>query len=85
MAPSLIFGFGAITSNPTSPDPIIAVAHAIVGASAWLCGAYLAWHWRLQPTTAECFKRKKFMKPVLYAWLTAAILGVGFYIYYYIL
>ncbi len=85
MAPSLIFGFGAITSNPLGPGPLISVAHAVVGATAWLCGAYLSWHWRLQPTTAECFKRKKFMKPVLYTWLTAAILGVGFYIFYYIL
>jgi hypothetical protein len=85
MAPSLIFGFGAITSNPIGPGPLITIAHAVVGATAWLCGAYLSWVWRLKPATAECFKRKKLMKPVLYTWLAAAILGVGFYIFYYIL
>ena len=84
MAPSLILGFGAITSNPIGPGPLITVAHTIIGASAWLTAAYLAWVWRLQPATAECFKRKKMMKPVLYVWLAAAVLGVCFYIYYYI-
>jgi hypothetical protein len=58
---------------------------AVVGATAWLYGAYLSLVWRLKPATAECFKRKRLMKLVLYTWLAAAILGVGFYIFYYIL
>ena len=85
MVPSLILGFGAITSNPLGPGPLITIAHAVVGASAWLYGAYLSVVWRFKPATAECFKRKGMMRPVLYAWLAAAILGVGFYAYYYVL
>lgn len=84
MAPSLIFGFGVITSNPLGPGSLITVAHAVVGAIAWLYGAYLGWVWKLRPAIAECFKRKNLMKPVLYAWLAAAVLGVGFYAYYYL-
>ena len=85
MVPSLIFGFGAITSNPLGSGSLISVVHAIIGTIAWLYGAYLAWVWKLKPATVECFKRKNLMKPVLYAWLAAAVLGVGFYAYYYLL
>lgn len=85
MVPSLILGFGAIASDFISAGPLISVAHAIVGTIAWLYGAYLSWVWRLKPATAECFKRKKLMKPVLYTWLGATTLGVIFYIYYYII
>jgi hypothetical protein len=84
MVPSLILNFGAITSNPLGPGPLVSVAHSIAGTVAWLYAAYLAWVWRLKPATIECFKRKNWMKPVLYAWLAAAALGVGFYVYYYI-
>jgi len=85
MVPSLVLGFGAITSDPLGPGPLITVAHAIVGAIAWLYGAYLSLVWRLRPATAECFKRKNLMRPVLYTWLAAAALGVGFYAYYYLI
>jgi hypothetical protein len=84
MVPSLILGFGAITSDPIGPGPLISIVHSIVGAIAWLYGVYFTWVWRLRPTTVDCFKRKKMMKPVLYTWLAAAVLGVGFYVYYYI-
>jgi hypothetical protein len=84
MVPSLILSFGAITSNPLGSGPLVSVAHSIVGTVAWLYATYLAWVWRLKPATVECFKRKNLMKPVLYAWLAAAVLGVGFYVYYYI-
>ena len=85
MVPSLIFGFGAITYNPLGLGPLITVIHAIIGTLAWLYGVYLSWIWRNRPTVTECFKRKKLMKPVLYAWLAAAALGVSFYIYYYVI
>ena len=57
----------------------------MVGAGAWLYAAYLGVVWRFNKATVECFKRKSMMKPVFYAWLAAAVLGVGFYIYYYVL
>jgi len=84
MVPSLVLGFGAITSNPLGPGPLVSVLHVIIGTVAWLTAAYLSWVWRLKPETVECFKRKKWMKPVLYTWLAAAVLGVVFYVYYYI-
>jgi hypothetical protein len=85
MVPSLILGLGAITSNPLGPGSLISVTHSMIGTVAWLLGAYLSWVWGLKPATVECFKRKRLMKPVTYLWLLAAVLGVGFYIYYYIL
>jgi hypothetical protein len=85
MVPSLILNLGSIESNPLGPGPLVSVVHAIVGTVAWIYAAYLSWVWGLKPATVECFKRKKWMKPVLYAWLAAAILGVGFYVYYYVL
>ncbi len=84
MVPSLVLGFGAITSNPLGTGSLISIAHSIVGTIAWLYGAYLGWVWGLRPATVECFKRKNLMKPVTYAWLAAAVLGVGFYAYYYL-
>jgi hypothetical protein len=85
MAPSLILGLGAITSDPIGTGPLITIIHSTMGTIAWLLGAYLSWVWGLKPATVECFKRKRLMKPVTYLWLLAAILGIGFYIYYYIL
>ena len=85
MVPSFILGFGAITSNPIGIGSLISIAHPIIGTSAWLIGAYLSWTWGLKPATVECFKRKRLMKPVTYLWILAAVLGVGFYVYYYIL
>jgi hypothetical protein len=84
MVPSLVLGFGAITSNPLNTGSLISIAHSIVGTVAWLYGAYLGWVWGLRPATVECFKRKSLMMPVTYAWLAAAVLGVGFYAYYYL-
>jgi hypothetical protein len=85
MVPSLILGLGTITSNPIGPGSLISVAHPVIGTVAWLIGAYLSWTWGLKPATVECFKRKRLMKPVTYLWILAAVLGVGFYVYYYIL
>ena len=85
MVPSLILGFGAITSDPLGPGSIISVAHAIIGTIPWIYGVYLSCVWKLRPVTVECFKRKNLMKPILYTWLAAAILGVGFYVYYYLI
>ncbi len=85
MVPSLILGLGAITSDPLGPGPLISVIHSAIGTVAWLLGAYLSWTWGLKPATVECFKRKRLMKPVTYLWLLAAVLGVGFYVYYYVL
>jgi len=85
MAPSLILGLGAIASNPLGPGPLITVIHSSIGTVAWLLGAYLSWTWGLKPATVECFKRKRLMKPVTYLWLLAAVFGVGFYIYYYVI
>jgi hypothetical protein len=85
MVPSLILNLGAITSDPLGPGPLISMTHAAIGTVAWLLGAYLSWVWGLKPATVECFKRKRLMKPVTYLWLLAAVLGVGFYVYYYVL
>jgi len=85
MIPSLLLGFSAITSNPGNPGSLIAIAHGLVGAGAWLYAVYLSVIWRFNKATVECFKRKSMMKPVFYAWLAAAVLGVGFYVYYYVL
>ncbi len=85
MAPSLIHGLGAIASDPLGPGPLITVIHSSIGTVAWLLGAYLSWTWGLKPATVECFKRKRLMRPVTYLWLLAAVLGVGFYVYYYVL
>ncbi len=84
MVPSLIINFGAITINPTGVGPLDTMFHSIIGTIAWLYGAYLSFVWGLKPATVECFKRKRAMKPVFYVWLAAAVLGVLFYINYYI-
>jgi len=84
MLPSLVFGFGAITSDPTIPGSLISIFHSIIGGAAWLYGAYLSLIWGLKPTTVECYKRKSAMRLVFIAWLAAAVLGVGFYVYYYV-
>ncbi len=81
MVPSLLLGLPSIAADPLGPGPLVSIAHSIVGTIAWLYGAYLGWVWRFKPATVECFKRKNLMKPVTYAWLAAAVLGVGFYAY----
>ena len=85
MAPSLFLGLGAITSNPLNPGSLLSVVHVAVGTIAWLGGVYLTWSWKLNDSTAECFKRRKLMKPIIGLWLVAAVLGVVFYVYYYVI
>lgn len=85
MAPSLFLGLGVIVSNPLDPGSLLSIVHVAIGTIAWIGGAYLTWSWKLNDSTSECFKRRKLMKPIIGLWLIAAVLGVGFYVYYYVI
>jgi len=83
MAPSFIRYFGALLGPPTL-GIVITWIHAASGIVAAALALLVVTRWRLQTSTAACIKRRQFMKPLLFLWTTSLLLGIGFYILYYL-
>lgn len=85
MIPSLAMGF-ALLFDFSQIGVIITWIHILAGIFAWIFGLYLVSVWRFRPPPLmNCVKKKKFMKPLLILWILALILGIAFYVYYYVL
>lgn len=85
MIPSFILYFDVLLTSPFSPGILITWIHVIVGLLAELLGVFLVSEWRFRPlSTMTCIKRKRVMGPLLMMWTSASILGIAFYVYYYL-
>ncbi|WP_309493320.1 hypothetical protein [Candidatus Hecatella orcuttiae] len=75
MGVSLITNFGALMVGPVV-GRIITIIHAVIGGFAWILGLILV------------FKKfgnvRLWMRIVFTTWILALLLGIGFYLFYYI-
>ena len=84
MIPSFVTYFG-LTISSFSLGIVITWIHAIVGILAEVLGIFIVVKWRFQPEPMKiCGKRRKFMIPLFILWTFALILGIAFYIQYYL-
>ncbi len=86
MAPSLIINWGAIVSNPTNPGVIITLIHVVVGLTAIIGGLLFSTRFLIalrRSSALKCGKRRS-MLVVACFWILSIILGLGFYLYYYL-
>jgi len=84
MFPSFIRYFGMLTTV-YSLGVIITWAHVVAGLSAMILGIYIVAMWRFQThPKMNCASRKRLMKPTLVLWILTLILGISFYVYYYV-
>lgn len=86
MAPSLIINWDAVVTNPTSPGVIITLIHVVLGLIAIVGGTlfsvrFLSAIRRQRPL--QCGKRQS-MRSVTILWVASLILGIGFYVFYYV-
>ena len=85
MGPSFIIYFGLLISPPTNLGIIVTWIHVILGITSMILGIFIVTKWNFRnPTRLTCIQRKKWMKPTMITWVTALILGIGFYIFYYL-
>ena len=84
MLPSFLTNFGSLR-NISDPRVIITWIHIILGTSAEALGVFLVSKWRFQPkSVAACVKRGSLMKSTFILWTLSAVLGIVFYIVYYL-
>jgi uncharacterized membrane protein YozB (DUF420 family) len=83
MAPSFVRYFGVLLGRPNF-GIVVTWIHVITGTLAAALAIFVVARWRLQKSTAVCIKRKQLMKPLLLLWATALLLGIGFYVFYYV-
>lgn len=85
MGPSFIIYFGLLVSPPINFGVIVTWIHVILGIISMVLGIFIVTKWNLRnPSAFTCTRRWKWMKPTLITWVTALILGLGFYIIYYL-
>ncbi|MCJ7608863.1 hypothetical protein MUP00_04240 [Candidatus Bathyarchaeota archaeon] len=84
MVPSIARNSQAILQAPTGTGALITLAHATTGASSLTLAVYIVGAWRLRATPSACFRRRKLMKPLLVLWTLTLVLGISFYVYYYV-
>jgi len=86
MIPSVVMYGGLFLAEITNPGVILTLIHIFAGSIADAIGIFLVAEWRFrQPPKMTCIKRKRLMKPLLGLWILALILGVVFYVVYYVL
>jgi uncharacterized membrane protein YozB (DUF420 family) len=85
MIPSFIIAFipEFIVKNPEKNISILAAVHGSAGLTAFLLGSWLVVSWRLKAEMSKCFARKKIMRTTISLWITALILGILIYLYFY--
>lgn len=85
MIPSFIIHFDTLLKNAFSLGVIITWIHALAGITAELLGIVLIFEWKFQPPPKmTCIKRKWMMRPLFMLWTLALMLGIAFYMYYYL-
>lgn len=77
MGPSLVFNFGIVITEPTSPGVIITIIHAIGGGYAFLSGTLLVSSWRFSDSFASCAGRKTRMRITMELWMLATLTGIA--------
>jgi len=83
MVPSFVLNFGILVTEPTMPGVMITWVHAAAGIIALAMGIFLISNWGFR-SESECMRRKRMMKPLLGLWVLALVLGISFYVYYYL-
>lgn len=85
MGPSLIRNFGAILADPASAGALITLAHASVGLIALVGGLVFSLRFLsgVRTNKLACGKRPQ-MRLAITFWILGLLLGLGFYIYYYV-
>ncbi len=86
MLPSLILNWNVLVSEPTSPGVVITLGHVIIGLIAISGGGLFSMRFiasERSKTSPRCGKRRE-MRTVLVLWILTLLLGIGFYLYYYL-
>lgn len=78
MAPSLLLNIGALTTFTFGP--LVTVFHAFGGIFALALAISASYHRRMGSLQLKWTMRSTFS-----VWTLAAILGIGFYVYYYVI
>lgn len=85
MIPSFLRYSGLLLENILSPGNFMTWVHVITGIIAWIMGIFLVAQWRLNRTSKmKCIKYSWIMPYLLVLWSFSLILGVAFYVYFYI-
>ena len=79
----MIPSFRVITAGDFTIFSLIAYVHGTAGALAELLAIWILLTWRLRTSIQYCAPKKKFMLLTLVLWLTAILLGILLYLYYY--
>ena len=86
MLPSLILNWNVLVSEPTSPGVLITFGHVIVGLIAISGGGLFSMRFirsdRSKPSPM-CGKRRE-MRTFFVLWILTLLLGIGFYLNYYL-
>jgi hypothetical protein len=86
MGPSLIRNLPALVTPPVTLGVVITVVHAVLGLVAIVGGLLFSLRFVLQLRAKQplaCGKRWM-MRTVIALWLVTLVLGVGFYVFYYL-
>lgn len=84
MIPSFLANRGAL-GQISDPRVIVTWIHAVLGSSAEVLGVFLVSKWGFQSKAVKtCVTRKKYMNPTFALWGLSAILGIAFYVVYYL-
>jgi len=86
MGPSLIRNWGAIAADPTNLGALITLAHASLGILALSGGVVFSYRFLsgVKSNKLACGKRRSMRLAILF-WTLGLLLGLGFYVYYYVL
>ncbi|MDQ1278849.1 MAG: hypothetical protein QG670_109 [Thermoproteota archaeon] len=85
MGPSFIIYFNLLLQPQQLFGVIVTWVHVILGTLAEVLGFYIVLKWKYNiKSISACAKRRKLMIPVRIFWVTSLILGIAFYIYYYL-
>jgi hypothetical protein len=79
----MIPSFRVITAGDFTVFSLIAYVHGAAGALAELLAIWILVTWRLRTSIQYCAPKKKLMLLTLSLWLTAIVLGILLYLYYY--
>lgn len=87
MAPSLIANAPAIVLSPTSTGALVTIAHVFLGSIALVVALFFTLrflYFSLRKKPLTCGTRIK-MRIQLTIWILAFLLGLIFYVYYYVI
>ena len=84
MGPSLVANL-RLMSNLLDPGVLITWTHVILGIVADGLGLFLVGSWRFrQSALVNCTRRRPLMRPLIILWILSLVLGISFYVYYYL-